>query len=440
MIRQTFLLLLFFPALPSVHAGGNPPTKGADAGSIAFYERLALVSNPTLRQAEAIVEGELAKAEQAGLYPNPTVGYMGEQIGATHEQYLESPGEFQGGFVQQRFVVPAKLDLSKKKYLARAEVSGFDREAQILSVRNDVRIHAYRVIGRQEHLAVQRELLESFRDGVLTAGELFNVGQANEVDVAMARIALTEQELTVQMAENQLSAAWKELEAVVGAPVQKRALKDSLMGSVPDADWDATLQKLLMNSPAVQAADAKLRADNITLARERVEPIPDLTVQGAYGHNFDVGIQENVFNVSASIELPIFDRNQGTVRQAQADLARQQSEILRVQRELMQRLAPVFMQFETMRQRILAYQKSILPEAKEAYETSLKSYQANRLAWPPVLETQRFYFNKRLLQIDQWVALREAQTLIDGYLLTSALMPPPGPVPAGHIDSNPRPR
>ncbi|MGC1480048.1 MAG: TolC family protein, partial [Chthoniobacterales bacterium] len=161
MIHRPLILLVLFPAL-SVMAGGESPPKDSAPGTIAHYEQLALVNNPTLRQAEAVVEGELAKAEQAGLYPNPTVGYMGEQIGATHEQYLESPGEFQGGFVQQRFVVPAKLDLSKKKYLARAEVSGFDREAQILSVRNDVRIHAYRVLGRQEHLTVQKELLESF--------------------------------------------------------------------------------------------------------------------------------------------------------------------------------------------------------------------------------------------------------------------------------------
>ncbi len=437
---RRILLLLPFIIIPAALAGGESPPKDSAPGTIAHYEQLALVNNPTLRQAKAVVDGELAKAEQAGLYPNPTIGYMGEQIGATHEQYLESPGEFQGGFVQQRFVVPAKLDLSKKKYLARAEVSGFDREAQILSVRNDVRIHAYRVLGRQEHLTVQKELLESFRDGVLTAGELFNVGQANEVDVAMARIALTEQELNVQMAENQLTAAWQNLEAVVGTTVPKKTITDPLMGTVPASDWDTALRELFLNSPQVKAADAKLRADEITVRRERVEPIPDLTLQGAYGHNFDFGIQENVFNVSASIELPVFDRNQGTVRQAQADLARQQSEILRVQRDLMQRLAPVYMQFETMRQRILAYQESVLPEAKEAYETSLKSYQANRLAWPPVLETQQFYFGKRLLYIDQWVALREAQTLIDGYLLTSGLMPPPGPLPAGHIDSNPKPR
>lgn len=439
-MTKPVLTLIFLAAILGAHAGEGPPSKGSEPSTIAHYEQLALLSNPTLRQAEAIVEGELGKAEQAGLYPNPTVGYMGEQIGATHERYVESPGEFQGGFVRQEFVVPAKLDLGRKKYLARAEVSKFDREAQILSVRNDVRIHAYRVLGRQEHLAVQRELLESFRDGVLTAFELFNVGQANEVDVTMARIALTEQELAVQMGENQLSAAWKGLEAVVGGPIRQTALKDPLMGKLPAADWDETLQKLLLESPEVRAADTKLRADELTVRRERVEPIPNLVLEGAYGHNYDVGIQENVVNVSASIELPIFDRNQGTIRQAQADLARQQSEILRVQRDLMQRLAPVFMQYETMRQHVLAYQNSVLPGAKDAYETSLKSYEVNRLAWPPVLEAQRFYAGKRLLYIDQWVALREAQTLLDGYLLTSGLMPPPGPLPAGHIDSNPRPR
>ena len=335
-------------------------------------------------------------------------------------------------------MLPAKLDLSKKKYLARSEISAVGRQAQILRVRNDARIHAYRVIGRQARLALEKELLKSAGDGVLTARELFNVGQANEVDVMMARVAFTEQELAVKMAENELRGAWESLEAIVGMRLPFTRLVDPLIGTMPKLEWDNVLKTVLLESPEVRAADLKLRADEITLRRERVEPIPNLVLEGSYGHNYEV--QENVFNVSASIEIPLFDRNQGTVGQAKADLMRQQSEILRVQRDLMERLAAAFVRFETARQHIVGYQESILPEAKNAYETSLKSYKADRLSWPAVLDAQKFYFNKRLAYIDQWVTLREAQTLINGYLLNSGLMAPQGPLPAGHIDSNPKPR
>jgi outer membrane protein TolC len=59
---------------------------------LAMAER----NNPTLQQAAAIIRHSEAEATQAGLYPNPTVGYEGDQIrGGSYG------GGEQGGFVAQ---------------------------------------------------------------------------------------------------------------------------------------------------------------------------------------------------------------------------------------------------------------------------------------------------------------------------------------------------
>nr|WP_315856894.1 TolC family protein [Stieleria neptunia] len=42
---------------------------------------LAAQNNPTIRQARLQISAQTAKALQAGLYPNPTLNYIGEQIG-----------------------------------------------------------------------------------------------------------------------------------------------------------------------------------------------------------------------------------------------------------------------------------------------------------------------------------------------------------------------
>ena len=82
---------------------------------LAAVEALAIASNPTLVQAHAQVEGTLGKALQAGLWPNPVLGYEGEKIGVDG-----TAGEFQGGFVRQEFVTAKKRRVSREKYLARA--------------------------------------------------------------------------------------------------------------------------------------------------------------------------------------------------------------------------------------------------------------------------------------------------------------------------------
>src|SRR5260370_33219708 len=43
-------------------------------------QKIALESNPTLRQAEAEIRAAKARQQQSGLYPNPTVAYTGDEI------------------------------------------------------------------------------------------------------------------------------------------------------------------------------------------------------------------------------------------------------------------------------------------------------------------------------------------------------------------------
>ena len=43
-------------------------------------QKIAGESNPTLRQAEAEIRAAKARQQQAGLYPNPTVAYTGDEI------------------------------------------------------------------------------------------------------------------------------------------------------------------------------------------------------------------------------------------------------------------------------------------------------------------------------------------------------------------------
>ena len=87
------------------------------------FERIALERNPTLRQAAAQVDGAANRSLQAGLYPNPTIGYIQEQIGALGEvrptpsgivaSRKSTPGELVGGFLQQEIVTGGKLRLSR---------------------------------------------------------------------------------------------------------------------------------------------------------------------------------------------------------------------------------------------------------------------------------------------------------------------------------------
>lgn len=103
------------PAVEPQHEENIPAPAATDAIGLADLEQLALQRNPTLVQAGAQVSISRGAAVQAGLLPNPTVGYIAEQMGASG-----TAGELHGLFIEQEIVTGGKLELSRAKYAEEA--------------------------------------------------------------------------------------------------------------------------------------------------------------------------------------------------------------------------------------------------------------------------------------------------------------------------------
>ena len=417
---------------------GDAPLVSGEALDLETVLSLATQNNPTLVQARLQISAEIAKAQQAGLYPNPTLAYAAEQIFVDVEGDTDSPGEFQGGIISQRIVTAGKLRLSREKYRRRAHVSEHLAVAQQYRVCNDVRIHFYRTLAAQQRLDLHRELLKTAEDAAVTARELYNAGQANRYDVRKSNVTLQRTRLDVQKTEHEYRMRFRELTALIGLEMPVGAVTGTLATTQPLATFDASLARIVTESPEVLAAKAKLAADQVTIEREEVEWIPDIVVSAGSGYNFDA--KETVAVADISIEIPLFDRNQGTVAQARADFHRQRREVRRTELTLRQRLAMVYEEYAMAFEHATEYRDSIVPEMKAAYGELLESYKENRIEWPDVLEAQAEYAQVRLAQIGFEEQLRRSEVLIQGYLLNGGLDAASGPTPAGHIDSVPKPR
>jgi outer membrane protein, heavy metal efflux system len=432
---------VFFPppAVPPIPPGmqalqdAGQITASAEPMSLEALEQLACANNPTLIQAKAQVQGTLGKAVQAGLWPNPRVFYIQEQIGVAG-----TPGEFMGGAIEQEIPTAHKLQLSREKFLARTRVSEWIAIAQEWQVLNDVRIHYFHTLGQQEFVEVQKELLKNSEDNLVTSRELHNMGRANQADVHLANVALQQQRLSVLRAENALRRSWQELTALVGVDMPFQPLAGPLETTVQPIEWDAALSRILAEAPQLQQARIKLEGDRIQVERELVEPVPNIFVRVGAGHNFEaeqgVGLAEVFFDV------PLWDKNQGTIRQARSDLARQQAEIRRVELLLRRELGLVYDRYLTALQQVQSFEQVILPESRKAYELRLDSYEDDREQWTDVLFAENAYFTLRGQYIQQLMLLRESEVLIVGYLLHGGLMVPERPTPPEHIDVAPKPR
>jgi outer membrane protein, heavy metal efflux system len=428
---------------PDPAATSKPP-------GLADFERIAMERNPTLRQAAAQYEAALSRSFQAGLYPNPVIGYVQDQIGSFSESRPSSsgftvkgkpsPGDNVGAFVQQQIITGGKLRLSRAKFAEEANAARWQALAQELRVINSVRMRYFEVLAAQRLIEIYDELVQLNDEAARTTADLANVGQANEPDVLQARVEARRARVSLRNAENRYRGDWENLVSLIGAPeLRPTALDPSPLEAVAVAlDFDQTLADLLHRSPEIQAAMSEIRRDQIMVRRERVEPIPNVFVQAVTGYNYEFGVQ--TAGVQVGVPLPIFNRNQGTVREAMSDLTRDHAEHERVALFLRQRLADAYTRFQDALQSVEDYRAESLPLARRAYEVQMANFRQRRAAWPQVLVAQRTYVDLNRDYVQSLLELRRAEVEISGMLLVDGLSTPAPPTSQGHIESVPQPR
>ncbi len=426
--------------IPQSHTHAEPmipPIVTAEKHSaltLQDLEGIAIANNPTLAQANAQIQGARGAACQAGLPFNPVMGYVGEQIGVNG-----TAGELQGGYISQEIVTAGKLRLSRAKYAQRVQIAATIADAQQRRVLNDLRTQFYRTLAAQRVVEIHQRLVANGNDNVQTNREMLNLGQTMASAVLLAEVELQRDQLDLMDAENEVQQNLRTLAALAGVPqLSSTTLEDNLTTLQEPLDYDSALGQLLNNSPELIAAWQKIRHDEIQLARERVQPIPNILVDARVGRNLEAG--DTTTGVTIGLPIPFFDRNRGTIQQAQADLCRAQAEARRLELELQTRLAAEYRTYLSAWQRLAEYQATMLPKTQEATEMLAQSYKDRRATWIDVLAAQRLQMAIETEYVLSLKTYRETDIAIRGMLLSGGLTEPPAPVGGGHIDATPKPR
>src|ERR1700722_12427313 len=198
---------------------------------LEYFLDLADRNNPTLRQATAMVRRSEAEARQAALYPNPTVGYEGDQIrGGSYG------GGEQGGFVSQTIVLGGKLGLRRNIYEQQKQSDQIAAEAQGARVHNDVAQQFYDTLSAQQMVVVRGRLLGLATDAVETAHQLANVGQADAPDVLQAEVEAEQAAIDYNEAQRLFIERFKSLAALAGTPTTEIAPLDAALDGSPELD------------------------------------------------------------------------------------------------------------------------------------------------------------------------------------------------------------
>lgn len=407
------------PLPPAGQPEPSPRPTPSAGMSLAELEQMALRSNPTLAQATYRVEAVRGRWVQAGLYPNPVAGYVGAEIGN------EGQGGQQGGYFGQEIVTNGKLRLSQNVAEQEIRQAEWNCQAQRQRVLTDVRRGFYDVLIAQRKMELAEQLLSIGEEGVKATKSLAKAQEVARADVLQAHIEAESARVLLQQARNRHLAAWRSLAAVVGvANMPPQRLTGEAWDGLRELTWEETCSRLLAESPQLAAARAGIARAQASVVRERAQRVPNLDLQTAV--QYDNATKYSWATVQAGVPMPIFNRNQGNIRRAEAELMAARNEVQRVQLDLQQRLAAVFEQYATARYQAEKYSRDILPSAQASLDLANKGYRQGEYTYLFLLTAQRTYFQTNLVYLDALQELRAAATAIEGNLLGSALQGSPG--------------
>lgn len=371
--------------------------------------RIALERNPRLQQVALDIDVAQGRALQAGLYPNPTVMIGGEEIGP------------KGGIqtlpqVSIPIVTADKLRLSRAVALRAVSQAQLALYQQRFSLLTQVRQDFFEVLTLQQRIEVLTKLAELAQQTYENAKKLLEGKLIAELDVLPFQVQFQELQADLQAAQREREAAWRRLTANIGAPqLPPVQLKGSLQSTIPGYDFEQAKAFLLEAHPALLSAEVGIRRAQLAVRSARAQGVPNVSVGIGYQRNFNEELNQATYQVQ--VPIPVFNRNQGNVRAAQAQLAQAVQEVSRTQYALTSQLATAFGNYAAAKQRAELYRTAILPNANRSYELALQAFRGQQgFEYLQVLQAQQAVVQARLRYLrylsDTWQAASEISGLL----------------------------
>lgn len=391
-----------------------PPVPQDGTLTLEALEQIALANSPAISQQNARVSALRGKWLQVGLAPNPSVGYVAGEIGN------EGTAGQQGGFVGQKFITGKKLE--RNRAVVAAEISQAEQELAAVQrrVTTDVRHGYYGGLLAQRRVQLADELVRVTSKAVEASKALYEAEEVPLAGLLQTEVQQQEAELLSRTAQNGLQQAWRKLSTSIGGselPIQP------LVGDIDEIpesiEWEHQLSRLITESPEIAIAMAKVDRARHVLNRACVDAVPDISTQLSV--QYDDSTNDTIAGVQIGLPIPLWNRNQGGICQAQAEVSEAVRNVDRVELNLQRRLADAFQQYANAYLTTNSYASDILPRALRTYDLVQQGYKQGEVGYLDVLAAQRTYSQTNLAYLDALSSLWSSYLQIDGLLLAGSL-------------------
>lgn len=407
-------------AQPATHSMGSGAANTSELSLAQAIER-ALEVSPELRSAEAEVDAAEGHAAQASLRPNPELTFEAENLGGTGP-YRGLDGTVYTLAIAQRIEIGGKRKLRSETASKGAALQRHRLLGRRLELIRRVRTAYIRVVAAQEQLALAAEhhtlaqtLLSEVEKRVQAArAPALQLSKA-QIALATARLVKSEHARELRHAQHVLGSFWQEVhQSYLYNPAP-------LFELTPPTD-EVVLEQALEMHPMLRYQQLAQRQQSAQLRLEQASALPDPTIGVGLRQFEETGDRAMV--IELSMPLPLFDRNQGNVRSAQARQRKGLSDEQTVRLELTAQGLQALEEMINAYERALALSSTIIPAAERAFALAREGYATGRFPYLEVLDAERTLFDSKLDHIAALAVYQEAKAEVAFVMADEAALQP----------------
>ena len=361
----------------------------------------ALARNPSLAVERREIDIAKGIRRQAGIYPfNPELEAEGGAGRATDrvESDVRRGVNAKSVGVSQTIALQGQRGLRVRGAdagLLRATRGVQDAERQVVA---DV-VKAYSdLLVSQERLGLAQEVLGVVQQVGAAAQKLFEADAVPELDVFRADVEIRKAENRVATEERALATARRELALLIGRSVAEPLRAVAASPALPRlaGDLETLRSQALVGRPDLSAALAGVEAAKAEVDLVRAERfLPEIKVGVKYEEALEFDSTSRRGLLTVSVPLPLWNRRDGDLDRARAEVAKQQAQVELTRRRVEKEISVATQQVEASRQIVDRYVRSILPQQERNFGLLREAYTIGEIRITDVFVGQREFIESR---------------------------------------------
>ncbi|MBI2683517.1 MAG: TolC family protein [Acidobacteriales bacterium] len=414
LVSQLLLLVLLIS-----HLGAGQTEPVPKLIDLKTATGLMIANNPTLQREKGTIDvarGDLVAARQL---PNPSIDVSSE----SYPVFGSHPGPF---FNRQELIIRAgqtietagkrgKRTVFAEKGFASTKAA-FDDVLRQLTL--ELKSRYYGIAFAQAQYELAKELLGQFDELLRFYEARYQQGEISGLEFARLRTERLRFYSDMGSAELQLKNNRAALLELLGSPAldAEFSVAEKLTSLQPVYSIEQLQQQATANRPDLRAQAERVARENADVRLQRALAFPDITPTVGYKRDFGL----NTLAIGFNLPIPLFNRNQGGVIRATAELQRQQSELIRLRLQVNREVQQAMNQLAVQTALVQQIEKDYLPSAKKVRSSALQSFRLGAIDLVTFIDADRTYretlrsYNQALL--DQHLSKSALEAAVGGDL------------------------